>query len=48
MVQPEESITLLRSAKENGLSTAIETCGYFDKKYIEELLLCLRYFFMGF
>lgn len=37
MVQPEESITLLRSAKENGLSTAIETCGYFDKKYIEEL-----------
>jgi pyruvate formate lyase activating enzyme len=44
MFQPQGCITLLQAAKENGLSTAIETCGYFSEKYIEELCSVTDYF----
>ncbi len=37
MLHPEACIELLTLAKENGLNTAVETCGYFDEKYIESL-----------
>lgn len=37
MFQPEACIALLRAAKEAGISTAVETCGYFDPAYIDEL-----------
>ncbi len=37
MLNPSACIELLTLAKENGLNTAVETCGYFDKKHIEPL-----------
>ncbi len=37
MLHPEECIALLTLAKENGLNTALETCGYFDSSYVEAL-----------
>ena len=37
MFQPEACIALLRAAKEAGITTAVETSGYFDGKYIPEL-----------
>ena len=30
MFQPEGTVELLRAAREKGISTAVETCGYFD------------------
>ncbi len=30
-------IELLRAVKEHGLHTAVETCGYFEEKYVEQL-----------
>ncbi len=35
MAQPEACIALLKEAKERGISTAAETCGYFDARYVE-------------
>ncbi len=37
MFHPEFTLELLSLAKEQGINTAIETCGYFDKKYLEPL-----------
>lgn len=37
MAQPEAAIELLRLAKQAGISTAVETCGYFDPKYLPAL-----------
>lgn len=37
MLQGEACIELLESAKSAGITTAIETCGYFDSKYIPYL-----------
>lgn len=37
MFRPEACIELLTLAKTYGLNTAIETCGYFDEKYVEPL-----------
>ncbi len=37
MFHPDACIELLKLAKENGLHTAVETCGYFHKKYIKPL-----------
>lgn len=37
MAQPEAAIALLKEAKEAGISTAVETCGYFDDRYIPAL-----------
>ncbi|MHB1485260.1 MAG: glycyl-radical enzyme activating protein [Saccharofermentanales bacterium] len=37
LMNPVECIELLKMAKANGISTAIETSGYFDKKYIPQL-----------
>lgn len=37
MAHPEESLLLLKKAKEAGISTAVETCGYFDSRYIPDL-----------
>lgn len=36
--QGENTILLLKSAKERGLHTAMETCGYFDEKFILSLV----------
>ena len=38
LMHPQAALTLLRSAKEAGLHTAVETCGYFDKALVEELV----------
>ena len=35
MMHPEETIALLRAAKSEGMTTAIETCGFFDEKLQE-------------
>ena len=37
MFQPDACIALLRAAKERGITTAIETCGCFDPRWIPEL-----------
>lgn len=37
MFQPEACLSLLRSAKESNITTAIETCGFFEPEYIPEL-----------
>ena len=37
MAQPEGTVSLLREAKRRGIGTALETCGYFDEKYLPEL-----------
>ena len=38
LVHPQEAVKLLKMAKEKGISTAIETCGWFDSYYIPELV----------
>jgi len=38
MLQGEKSIDLLKAAKAAGLNTAIETCGYFDPKFVPQLV----------
>ncbi len=38
MFWPEETLALLRAAKERGLTTAVETCGFFAPKYVSELV----------
>ena len=37
MMHPEETINLLKMFKQNGINTVIETCGFFNKKYVEDL-----------
>lgn len=37
MAQPEAALAILRLAKEANINTAIETCGFFDGRYIPEL-----------
>lgn len=37
MIHGAEAVLLLERAKERGLNTAIETCGFFDSSYIEGL-----------
>lgn len=37
MFQPEPSIRLIQQAKEHRLTTAVETCGYFEEKYVGRL-----------
>ena len=37
MAQPVAAVALLRQAKEAGISTAVETCGYFDENCIPDL-----------
>ncbi len=37
MLHPDACIELLTLAKASGLNTALETCGYFDEKYLEAL-----------
>lgn len=44
MFQPEACIALLRAAKAAGITTAIETCGHFDEKHIEDLAGCTDVF----
>ena len=44
MAQPEACIALLKAAKAAGINTAVETCGHFDKKWIEELVDCTELF----
>lgn len=38
LLHGENAIRLLMRAKENGIHTAIETCGYFDEKHIPALV----------
>lgn len=37
MAQPEAALSLLKAAKTAGITTAVETCGYFHEAYIPEL-----------
>ncbi len=37
LMQPEACIELLKQAKQAGITTAIETCGYFDSKLVKPL-----------
>ena len=37
VLHPHETIALLAACKEQGISTAIETCGYFPSEYIPAL-----------
>ncbi len=37
MLHPEACIELLRLAKQEGLHTAVETCGFFPKEYLPQL-----------
>ncbi len=37
MLHPDACIELLTLAKSHGLNTAVETCGFFDEKYVEAL-----------
>ena len=48
MMQPQASLTLLAEAKRQGFSTALETCGYFDSRYIEQLAEATDYFLWDF
>ena len=38
MMQPEGAMALLRACKEAGVNTAVETCGWFDERYLPELV----------
>lgn len=38
MMQPEGTIALLAACREKRIGTAIETCGFFDSRYLEQLL----------
>ena len=38
LLQMEACIELLRACKEKGISTVVETCGYFDPKGLEEVI----------
>lgn len=38
MMAGEKTLELLREAKKEGLNTAVETCGYFNSRYIPELV----------
>ena len=48
MGQPEAALSLLRAAKAEGIGTAIETCGFFDEKWIEPLASCTDLFLWDF
>ncbi len=48
MFQPDSCIGLLHAAKERGLSTAIETCGYFSDEYIEQITEVTDFFLWDF
>lgn len=37
MAHPMEAIALLKKAKEEGITTAMETCGFFSEEYLPEL-----------
>lgn len=37
MFQPQECISLLKAAKQAGIHTSMETSGFFDRRYLEEL-----------
>lgn len=38
LMQAHGAISLLTAAKERGITTAVETCGYFDSNIIESLI----------
>ncbi len=40
MAHPKQTLTLLKAAKAEGISTAVETCGYFAPQYVEDLCSC--------
>lgn len=48
MFHPDGTIALLRGAKENGYTTAVETCGFFDAEHIPELAAVTDYFLWDF
>ena len=48
MAHPLESIALLRMAKDAGLNTALETCGYFDARHIPALCAVTDHFLWDF
>lgn len=38
MFHPKETLALLAACKNKGIGTAVETCGYFEQKYLKELV----------
>ncbi len=44
MAQPEAALQLLRAAKAAGLHTAVETCGHFAKRYVDDAAACTDLF----
>lgn len=44
LFRPEAAFALLEGAKELGLSTALETCGFFGKEHCQRLVSCVDYF----
>lgn len=38
MFHPKETLALLAACKEKGIGTAVETCGYFEPRYLPELV----------
>ncbi len=48
LMQPEEALTLLSLCKQNGISTAVETCGEFDGKFVPRLVEMSDYLLFDF
>jgi pyruvate formate lyase activating enzyme len=44
MFQPEFAISLMEKCKESGISTCMETSGFFDKLYLHRLVNCCDLF----
>ncbi|MBE6885052.1 MAG: glycyl-radical enzyme activating protein [Ruminococcaceae bacterium] len=44
MADPQGAVAIMQAAKRAGLSTALETCGYFDAKWIPVLADCTDHF----
>lgn len=48
MAQPTQAIAMLRECKRRHIHTAVETCGYFPRAYIKELVDCTDLFLWDF
>lgn len=48
LLHKEAALALLRAAKEEGIHTAVETCGFFDGEHIEEIVEAVDLFLWDF
>lgn len=44
MFQPQAALALLEGARERGMSTALETCGFFSRENCQRLARCVDHF----